>query len=356
MSRQETRQVTDFYDNRRVLVLGGLGFIGSNLTLKLVDCGAHVTVVDSLAPGLGANWFNVQPVRNRIRVVVSDLRDADRLTALVRSQDVIFSLAGRVSHIASMRDPLIDQDINCRSQLSLLESCRQHNPAARIVFASTRQLYGRPRYLPVDERHPIAPVDVNGVSKRAAEMFFTLYHKVHGLHTVSLRLTNTYGPRMNLCGFGQGFMNVFLNRALTNSRIDIFGTGLQRRDFNYVDDVVDAFLLAGQDDRLDGRIFNLGHADHASLLEVVRLLQRHADVDFRCVPFPADYAAIDVGDYYGDFSRFHEATGWQPKCDLAQGIAATWRFFDQHREWYLESEHDSGVRSVQRIPAASTRD
>jgi UDP-glucose 4-epimerase len=335
--------VTDFYRNRRVLVLGGLGFIGSNLTLALVERGAEVMVVDSMVPGQGANWFNIEPVRDRVAVNIADIRDRQSLSVLVRGHEVIFSLAAQVSHIASMRDPLTDHDINCRSQLSVLECCRQHNPSVRIIFTSTRQLYGRPRYLPVDEQHPIAPVDVNGVSKCAAEMYYRLYYQVYGLRSVILRLTNTFGPRLNLRGTGQGFLNVFFRQALTQSRIRIFGTGLQRRDFNYVDDVVDALLLAGADGRLDGEVFNLGHPEHHSLLELVAILQKHSGVDSACVPFPKDYAAIDMGDYYGDFSRFREATGWTPRCDLKTGVAATLQFLREHQEHYWETNDDSSV-------------
>lgn len=318
--------MTDFYHSRKVLVLGGLGFIGSNLTMALVNRGAHVIVVDSPKRGVGANPFNVEPVRNRIQVVLADLRDVDVLPRLVRRQEVIFSLAAQVSQIASMQDPLNDQAINCRAQLALLETCRLHCADAKIVFASTRQLYGRPRSLPVDESHPVVPVDVNGVSKRAAEMYYELYHDVHRMRTIALRLTNTYGPRMNLRGSGLGFVNVLLKHALLNARIDVFGTGLQRRDFNYVDDVVEAFLLAGQHDQLNGQACNLGHSEHHTLLEVVRLLQRHTDVELRRVPFPADYAAIEMGSYFSDFSRFQGATGWTPRWSLADGLEATWRF------------------------------
>jgi nucleoside-diphosphate-sugar epimerase len=328
--------VNDFYRHRRVLVVGGLGFIGSNLVLALVERGAVVTVVDSLVSGQGANLFNIEPVRERVAVNIADIRDQQSLGVVVRGPEVIFSLAAQVSHIASMRDPLTDQDINCKGQLSLLECCRRHNPGARLVFTSTRQLYGRPRYLPVDEQHPVAPVDVNGVSKYAAEMYYRLYFEVYGLRSVILRLTNTYGPRLALRGAWPGFVSVFIRQALTGSRIDIFGTGRQRRDFNYVDDVVEALLLAGADERLDGEVFNLGHPDHKSLLELVGILQKHADLDSACIPFPNDYAAIEMGDYYGDFSKFQAATGWTPRVDLETGIAATMRFFREYGQHYRE--------------------
>ena len=335
--------MTDFYRNRRVLILGGLGFIGSNLALPLVDRGAEVTLADSMIPGQGANLFNIEPVRNRVRVNISDVRDVHSLNRLVSEAEIIFNLAGQVSHVASMREPLEDLDVNCRGQLQLLESCRQHNPTVKIVFASTRQVYGRPQYLPVDERHPTCPVDVNGVSKLAAEMYYALYFQVYGLRSVSLRLTNTYGPRLNLCGKRTGFVGGFLRRALLNASIDLFGSGTQLRDFNYVDDVVEAFLLAGEHDGLNGGCANLGHPRPHSLLDFVQILQQQTHVAYRCVPFPADHAAIELGDYHGDFSKFQKATGWTPRFDLDQGIAETLRFFRSCAAHYQEAGHDSGI-------------
>lgn len=343
--------MSDFFCNRRVLVLGGLGFIGSNLALRLVELGAEVTLVDSLVPGQGANLFNIEPIREQVRVNISDIRDPHSLSHLVRDADVIFSLAGQVSHIASMQDPLEDQDVNCRSQLSLLECCRKHNPSVKIVFASTRQIYGQPQYLPVDERHPVSPVDVNGISKLAAEMYYALYHKVYGLRSVSLRLTNTFGPRLNLRGQGTGFVGVFILRALRNSRIDVFGTGEQRRDFNYIDDVVEAFLLAAEYDQVNGGSFNLAHPEHHSILEFVHLLQQYANFDFRCIPFPSDRAMIELGDYYGDFSKFHDATGWKPRFDLEMGIVETLNFFRTYPTHYWETERDPDIRLPRRVSA-----
>lgn len=327
--------MSDFYAGRRALVTGGLGFIGSNLAIELVRRGALVTLVDSMIPRYGANLFNVEPVRDAVRINFSDVRDAHSLQYLVRGQDLIFSLAGQVSHIDSMRDPFTDLEINCRSQLSLLECCRDHNPAARIVFASTRQIYGRPQYLPIDEKHPLVPVDVNGINNLAAEMYYTLYHDVYGLHTVSLRLTNTYGPRMDLRSEGKGFVGVFVRRALAGEAIELFGTGEQRRDFNYVDDVVSALLLAGENDALAGGSYNLGHPRPYSLREFVEILGRFAGFEFRCVPFPEERRKIDIGDYYGDFSRFRDATGWEPRVDLPEGLERTMAFFRAHRAEYL---------------------
>lgn len=317
----------DFFRGRRVLVTGGLGFIGSNLALELVQRGAQVTLLDSMIPAYHASIANISEIRDQVSVNYSDVRDVHSLPYLLRHQDIIFSLAGQVSHIDSMTDPLTDLDINCRSQLTLLECCRSENPTARLVLAGTRQIYGKPKYLPVDEQHPYAPSDVNGINKLAAEMYFSLYADVYGMHTTSLRLTNTYGPRMDLCSPNKGFMGVFLRKALAGQPIQLFGTGDQHRDFNLVDDVVAALLLAAEHDGCRGQNFNLGHHEHHSLKEVVGILQGMVDFEFSCVPFPPDRQAIDIGDYYGDYSKFFQLTGWKPKFSLAEGLQRTVDFF-----------------------------
>jgi nucleoside-diphosphate-sugar epimerase len=263
-----------------------------------------------------------------------DIRDADSLTPLLRESEIIFCLAGQVSHVESMRDPKTDLDINLHSHLALLEACRRENREVKIVFASTRQLYGKPRYLPVDEHHPLQPVDANGISKSAAEMFFRLYHQRYGIRSVSLRLTNTYGPRMDLRNPHKGFVGTFLRKALRGERIQIFGTGRQVRDFNYIDDVTDAFLLAAAGDALDGETFNLGHPQPCSLREFVKVLRQFAAFEWECVPFPPERQAIDVGDYCGDFRKFQSATGWRPQVDLEQGLSETVNFFNQHFAHY----------------------
>jgi nucleoside-diphosphate-sugar epimerase len=319
--------LTDFYRDKRVLITGGIGFIGSNLALRLVRSGARVHLVDSMLPAYGADLRNIEPVRGKVRVNFSDIRDPHSLGYVVQGEDLIFSLAGQVSHLSSMEDPFTDLEINCRSQLSLLEVCRRHNPGVKIVFASTRQLYGKPRYLPVNEEHPLMPVDVNGINKLAAEMYYTLYSRVYGIPTVSLRLTNTYGPRMDLASDLKGFVGIFIRKALRGEKIQVYGSGEQRRDFNFVDDVLDALLLAGENDALDGRAFNLGHSRSYSLLEFVELLRGLAEFEYELVPFPPGARAIDIGDYYGDYRKLHEATGWEPRVDLAEGLERTIRFY-----------------------------
>jgi len=320
----------EFFRGRRVLITGGVGFIGSNLASRLIQLGADVLLVDSMLPAYGASLENIEPFRGSVRVNFSDIRDSHSLSYLVREQDLIFSLAGQVSHSESMRDPMTDLEINCRAQLSLLECCRHGNAGVKIVFASTRQLYGRPQYLPVDEAHPLVPVDVNGINNLAAEMYYKLYHDVYGMRSVSLRLTNTYGPRMDLASDKKGFVGIFVRKALRGDKIQIYGTGMQRRDFNYVDDVVEALLLAAQNDALDGDVFNLGHPEPKSLLDLVEILHGLAEFEHEVVPFPAEAEAIDIGDYFGDFRKFHAAAGWSPATDLAAGIEKTVAYFRAH--------------------------
>ena len=325
--------MSEFYRGKKVLVTGGLGFIGSNLAIRLVELGAETVLVDSMLRDYGATLRNVEPIRDRVTVNFSDVRDRHSLSYLVRGQDLIFSLAGQISHSESMRDPMTDLEINCSSQLSLLECCRHENLDARIVFASTRQLYGRPEYLPVDEAHPLAPVDVNGVNKLAAERYYTVYHDVYGMATVCLRLTNTYGPRMEITNDKKGFVGIFIRKALLGETIKIFGTGEQRRDFNYVDDVVTALLLAGERSSTDGQVFNLGHPNPRSLLDFVEILRGSCDFDVELVPFPPEAAAIDIGDYFGEFSKFRDATGWRPEVDLEVGLARTLAWYRSEDHW-----------------------
>ena len=317
----------DFYYRRRVLITGGLGFIGSNLAIELVERGAQVTLLDSMLPAYGATLDNIASIRDQVRFNIADMRDEHSLPFLVRDQDVIFSLAGQVSHVDSMQQPLIDLDINCRSQLSLLECCRRENPRVRLVLANTRQIFGRANCLPVNEEHPVAPTDVNGINKLAAEMYFMLYAQVYGMSTVSLRLTNTYGPRMDLNNPKKGFVGVFLRQALAGETIKVFGDGLQRRDFNYVSDVTRALTLAGETEAAAGQCFNLGHDEHFTLLEFLDKLTEHCPVRYECVAFPKERRAIDIGDYYGDYTRFHDLTGWRPRVCLDEGLLRTISYF-----------------------------
>lgn len=324
------------FAGKRVLITGGLGFIGANLAIRLVDLDAEVTAVDSLIPQYGGNLFNVEPIKDRIRINISDVRDEYSMAYLVQGQDYLFNLAGQTSHLDSMSDPYTDLEINCRAQLSILEACRKHNPTVKIVFASTRQIYGKPEYLPVDERHPLHPVDVNGINKMAGEWYHILYNNVYGLRATSLRLTNTYGPRMRIKDARQTFLGIWIRRLIEGKPIDVFGDGEQLRDFNYVDDVVDALLLAAEREAANGCVFNLGAGDWLSLKALAALLvELNGAGEYRLIPFPEDRKAIDIGDYYSDFRRVERTLGWSPKVPLKTGLERTLAYYHQHWRQYV---------------------
>lgn len=324
-----------WWQNKTVLITGGLGFIGSNLAIRLVELGAQVTLIDSLIPDYGGNLFNINGFEKAVHVNLSDIRDRFSMEVLLQNKQVIFNLAGQTSHMDSMRDPQTDLAINGAAQLSLLEQCRDVNPTARIVFASTRQIYGRPQYLPVDEDHPVSPVDVNGINKLSAELYHRLYHNVYGLSTRILRLTNTIGPRMRIRDARQTFLGIWIRQLLEGVPIDAWG-GEQLRDFNDVDDVVDALLIAGQIGELAPSPYNLGSSEPITLLDLARMLVAiygKGDVNIRS--FPADRKKIDIGDYFSSFARYQQATGWQPRVSLAHTLERTLAYYSEHRDHYL---------------------
>lgn len=324
------------YRGRRVLVTGGLGFIGSNLAHHLVRLGADVLILDSLLPDAGGSRHNVADIADSLAVRIGDVRDAALMNELVRDRDVIFNLAGQVSHIDSMRDPYLDLEVNCRSQLTLLEACRYHNPHAKIVFAGTRQVYGRPESLPVDETHLVRPTDVNGINKVAGEYYHLVYNNVFGIRACSLRLTNVYGPRQLIRHNRQGFIGWFIRLAVEDRTIQIYGDGAQIRDFVFVDDVADAFLRAGATDACNGEVFNVGGPEHISHRDLTTLLIEVAGsgrVEF--VPWPPEKKAIDIGSFYASSEKFTRATGWRPSVSLSDGLGRTVAFYRQHLHQYL---------------------
>ncbi len=324
------------YADRAVLITGGLGFIGSNLARRLVDLGARVTVVDSLIPDYGGNRFNLAGYEGRVCVDIADVRDPYSMRALVQGQDVIFNLAGQVSHIDSMIDPLTDLEINARSQLSILEACRYENPGVKIVYAGTRQQYGKPRYLPLDEDHLQAPTDVNGVNKLAGEWYHIVYHTAYGLRTTSLRLTNTYGPRQLIKHNRQGFIGWFIRQAVEGHTIQLYGDGRQLRDLTYVEDVVEAFLLAGSSDAVNGRVYNLGGPAPISLYELAcTIVELAGRGDVRLVPWPEERKKIDIGDVYSSYVRIQAELGWQPTTALRDGLARTLAYYGEHLQRYV---------------------
>jgi UDP-glucose 4-epimerase len=335
----------DFYRGRKVMITGGLGFIGSNLARQLVGLDADVLLVDSLLPDFGGNLFNIDGFADRVHVNIADVRQQTTMNYLVRDRDVIFNLAGQVSHIDSMRDPYADLEINCRSQLTILEACRYNNPTVKVVFAGTRQVYGHPDSLPVNERHLVRPTDVNGINKAAGEYYHIVYNNVFGVRACSLRLTNVYGPRQLIRHNRQGFIGWFIRLAIENQSIQVYGDGSQLRDFVHVDDAADAFLRAGADDACNGEAFNVGgdqpvcHRDLTTLLIDIAGTGR---VEY--VQWPADRKSIDIGSFYADSTKFKQTTGWSPTMPLAEGLRQTIAFYRAHLLEYITATGTDPVR------------
>jgi UDP-glucose 4-epimerase len=319
----------------RALITGGLGFIGSHVARELVAAGAQVTLVDNLVPEYGGNRFNIEAIKDQVSVHIGDIRDRSLIDNLVPDSDYIFNLAGQTSHLDSMADPHTDLAINADAQLSILEACRALSPQARIVFASTRQIYGKPDFLPVTEDHPVRPVDVNGINKVAGEWYHLLYQDVYGIPACALRLTNTYGPGMRVKDARQTFLGIWIKQALTGSVIQVFGDGQQLRDFNYVDDCVDALLLAATSPKAEGKVFNLGSSEVTSLENLAQLVCKAVPgATYELVPFPVERKKIDIGDYYADTSRVEKELGWKPRVSLAEGIARTIDFYQKNSTHY----------------------
>ncbi|WP_448543101.1 NAD-dependent epimerase/dehydratase family protein [Roseiflexus sp.] len=323
------------YRGSRVLITGGMGFIGSNLAHRLVELDAQVTLVDSLIPIYGGNQRNIAGIEHRLRVNIADVRDEYSMNYLVQGQDYLFNLAGQTSHLDSMTDPYTDLEINCRSQLSILEACRKHNTAIKVVYASTRQIYGKPDYLPVDERHLVHPTDVNGINKMAGEWYHIVYNNVYGIRACALRLTNTYGPRMRVKDARQTFLGIWIKRLLDAEPIQVWGDGLQIRDFTYVDDCVDAMLMAAADEGANGQIFNLGSDETINLRDLAALMvEIGGGGSYEVIPYPADRKPIDIGDYYGDYRRIQGRLGWRPRIGLREGLSHTIAFYRENRQYY----------------------
>lgn len=323
------------FKGKKVLITGGLGFIGSNLACRLVTEGALVTIIDSMIPEYGGSLYNIHGMEENLKVNISDVRDEYSMRYLIRDHDYLFNLAGQTSHMDSMSNPFLDLDINCRAQLSILEACRQYNPSIKIVFASTRQIYGKPDYLPVDELHPLRPVDVNGVNKMSGEWYHKLYNDVYGIRTCVLRLTNTYGPRMRIKDSRQTFLGVWIKLILEDQTFEVW-EGQQLRDFNYVDDCVDALMKSAESEEANGQFFNLGAPNPISLKDLADLLvELNGKGNYTIRSYPADRKKIDIGDYYSNYSKFKAITSWEPATRLRDGLARTLDYFRQNLSRYI---------------------
>ena len=327
--------MTSLFQNKKVLITGGLGFIGSNLARRLVEMGAKVLLVDSLIPAYGGNLFNIAGIEDKVSLNISDVRDEHSMHYLVRESDYLFNLAGQTSHLDSMHDPYTDLEINCRAQLSILEACRKHNPQVKIVFASTRQIYGKPKSLPVNEEHLLRPTDVNGINKMAGEWYHILYNNVYGLRACALRLTNTIGPRMRVKDARQTFFGVWIRLLIEGKPFEVWN-GSQLRDFTCVDDVVDAFLLAAASEKANGQTLNLGGDRVISLQELADLsVELNGSGEYVVRSFPEDRKRIDIGDYYADFGRISSLLDWRPKIPLHEAVSRTLAFYREHLKHYL---------------------
>ena len=323
------------FSEKKVLITGGCGFIGSSLARRLIALGAKVTIVDSLIHSYGGNLRNISDIREKVWLNISDVRDSHAMTYLIQDQDYLFNLAGQTSHMDSMTDPYTDLDINAKAQLSILEAARNCNSSIRIVFASTRQLYGKPQYLPVDEFHPVVPVDVNGINKLAGEGYHLLYNNVYGIKSTCLRLTNTYGPGMRVKDARQTFLGVWIKQILSDQMVQVFGEGTQLRDFNYVDDVVEAILLASIKDKAIGEVINLGSDEVIGLAALAeKMIQANGSGRWGLVPFPAERKSIDIGDYYGNWKKANSILGWSPKVGLSEGLRRSIDYYKRDGAFY----------------------
>jgi UDP-glucose 4-epimerase len=324
-----------FYYNKKIIITGGLGFIGSTLARHLLKLGAQITLIDSLIPEYGGNLYNIEGIEHQVTVNISDVRDEHSMRYLIQGHDYLFNLAGQTSHMDSMQNPFTDLEINCRSQLSILEACRQYNPTIKIIFASTRQIYGKPDYLPVDEKHLLRPTDVNGINKMAGEWYHILYNNVYRIRGCALRLTNTYGPRMRIKDARQTFLGIWIRLLLEGKPFEVWG-GSQLRDFTFVDDCVDALLLAASSDTADGRIYNLGGSPVVSLTDLAEMLVEVAgEGSYTIHEFPPERKKIDIGDYYSDSSLIQQGLGWQQRIDLREGLKRTIDFYRCNLNKYL---------------------
>jgi UDP-glucose 4-epimerase len=325
----------DAYAGARAVITGGLGLIGSAIARRLVGLGAEVLLVDSLIPEYGGNLANIADIRDRVSVNIADVRGGFGMRHLLSGEDFLFNLAAQTSHLDSMSAPEEDLAINCTAQLQLLEACRAVNPGIAIVHAGTRQIYGRPEYLPVDERHPLRPVDVNGVNKMAGEAYHLLYRDVYGIKARSLRLTNVYGPGMRIKDARQTFLGIWLRRVIEGEPFEVWG-GEQRRDLLYVDAAAGAFLYAAVTQEAEGLALNVGGGEPVSLQALAEaIIAANGGGRYDIREFPPERKRIDIGDFLTDDSRFRGLSGWRPQVGLAEGVRRSLEYYREHLADYL---------------------
>lgn len=334
MEKRPNLELKKFYAGKNVLITGGAGFIGSSLAIALTRLGSEVAIIDSMLQGMGGNLFNLREIKDNIHLNISDIADRNSMDFLIKEKDVLFNMAGTLSHIDSMQNPIADLKANCESQLSLLESARHNNPSIKIVYAGTRNQYGKAQYLPVDEMHPMFPTDINGINCIAGESYHLLYHRVYGVKACSLRMSNTYGPRHQMKHAKQGVLNWFVRQALDNQLIKLYGTGEQIRDCNYIDDVVEALLLLGASELSWGEVFNIGGSPISLKGFVIGLSKVCKNVKFEIAQFPEDRKIIEIGDYIADTTKLKTQIGWRPSYSIEQGIVETVEYYSKYRKNY----------------------
>jgi nucleoside-diphosphate-sugar epimerase len=324
-----------FYANKKVLITGGLGFLGSNLAIKLVEMGASVTLYDGIISGLGANFFNIDPIKDDVNLVIADIGDRLAMDYHVRNQDIIFNIAMHGCHLDSMNDPVFDIETNVVPQIHFLESLRHENAGARVIYVGTRAQFGHVEQPPITETSPLNPMDIYAASKQAVEWYHMLYDKICGLRAISLRLGNTYGPRHQMQHAKYGVQNYLIRLALDNQEIQVYGDGSQTRELLYVDDVIECLLLLGENEQCAGEVYAIGTQERVSFLEIVQAIITATGVgSYTHVPWPEDRKAIEVGDVITDFSKLTAHTGWAPSTPLSAGLQKTVEFYRKNKEHY----------------------
>lgn len=326
---------SDFFRGRKILITGGLGFIGSNLAIKLVELDADVTLADSMLPLYGGNLFNIQPIKDKVHISFSDVRDKSSMNYLVQDKDYIFHLAGQVSHVDSIINPFMDVEINVMGTLSVLEACKRNNPEARLIFTGTRGQYGPSVKLPVDENAPTNPMGMYAITNLTAEKMILMYHNIHRIRGVCLRITNTYGPRHQMKHNRYGVLNWFIRLVLDNETIPVFGDGQILRDFLCIDDLVECLLMVATCEEAYGEIFNVGSGTGMNFLDLAKTIIKVARSGrYEFTEFSPERKAVEPGDYYADISKIRRLVGWEPKTAIEVGLKKTIEYYKQYRYHY----------------------
>lgn len=323
------------FKGKKILVTGGLGFVGSNLSIRLAELGADVLIVDNMLPRQGGNLFNIEPVKDKVKVNISDIRNAASMNHLVKNIDYVFHIAGQVNHVDSVKNPLNDLSINVEGTLIIMEALRMNNPGAKVIFTGTRGEYGSSLKLPVEESHAINPIGIYAITNFAAERIVLTYNNLHNIKSVCLRITNTYGPRHQMAHDEYGVFNWFIRKAIDNEVIPIFGDGRILRDYLYIDDLTESLLKTAISDKVYGEVYNIGSGIPLSFIDLANKIIKIAGsgkVDY--TEFTSERKALEPGDYYADITKIKTDAGWEPKITLEDGIERTIKYYKQFKKYY----------------------